>query len=454
MKPFDETFADKVREVFDHHEEPYDPQAWEALQARLSKKRQTRFISMLPLWAKIAASLLIITTLTWLSLMVSPPDSTYLSEAETSSPAVSAAADTDLLLPRGESIANGVIEEQDTMMYDTQPPRTTPAKPVPASHYAGTIQPSGHTAVIANEADSIHQRSHPKTGDTAGLTYYEAGADSLERFPVEPATARLVAGDPPGQLLTGTPALPVAHPPQGTPANGITLTAEQDGLSRKNDEKKITWGVAASSILAYAGEDAGSGIGFSGGLTSEYRLTESVRVTSGLFLAYQQFGSETVPARKQTTRDEMFSGHDAVRISAERDYELLVMDIPLNIQLRLPASKNRQWQLTTGLSSLLYLQQKMSGKETIVMETSYYDQLSSMYRTQSFLTEVEVSSSYEPFSRFDFARLLNLSIGYAITQKKTTTVIEPFVKLPLGAISSRELKMGMGGLSLRLHFGH
>ena len=95
----------------------------------------------------------------------------------------------------------------------------------------------------------------------------------------------------------------------------------------------------------------------------------------------------------------------------------------------------------------------MSGVETAYVETNYLDLASNSLRSASYASETIIGSTAAPLSRFDLARLLNISVGYAIQQEKTTAIVEPFVKIPLGAVSSQEIKMGMAGISLRLTFG-
>ena len=66
--------------------------------------------------------------------------------------------------------------------------------------------------------------------------------------------------------------------------------------------------------------------------------------------------------------------------------------------------------------------------------------------------KIKESEKINAFQRFDFARLLNLSVGYVINYDNADLIVEPFIKYPLGNLTSRNIQMGMGGISLKYSF--
>jgi len=529
MKPFDEEFADKVRAVFDRHDAPFDPSAWDAMHERLKQGRRGRVIAMLYVASRVAASLLIISVLTWISYtyfftltpsvsdsgiaeeVIAGSDIRQRHESAAATDALShLSAPEDSALPaatlrqvitdretgevlddnvsvqvlidretglvitdRGtgevldDNVSGQVLIDRETGLVITD--RGTGE--VITDKETGEILPHRETVEVLPHRETVEVLTHRETGEI--LPHRETGEVLTHRETVEVLTDRESGQELPlaaEAVSEGTPTKDTLHDAdiqQGLLSHGEQRTLPDPRLAgdgpadislpshEKQREKPLSWGLAAGSMMTYAEQQLAGGLGFSAGVTSAYRVTNRVSIASGLLLAYQQFEVESTPlvtmsAGKEYARTDMAS----VRTTADHSYEMLALDIPLNLQIRLPGAGSGRWYVSTGLSSLLYLQQQLSGVETSYVETNYLDPARNTLVYNSFTSSVAVSSNSAPFSHFDFARLLNLSAGYAIRQEKTTTIIEPFVKLPLGSISSRKLKMGMGGVSLRFTFGH
>jgi len=116
------------------------------------------------------------------------------------------------------------------------------------------------------------------------------------------------------------------------------------------------------------------------------------------------------------------------------------LDIPLNIKYEFNPQKNDSYILA-GLSSGTFITENF---------TYRYDNTPNAFGVSSNLPDATTKRS---FSRFDFARTLNLSIGmgYQIS-KQNRLIIEPFLKYPLSGLGSEQIKFGAGGLNLRFKF--
>jgi hypothetical protein len=59
-----------------------------------------------------------------------------------------------------------------------------------------------------------------------------------------------------------------------------------------------------------------------------------------------------------------------------------------------------------------------------------------------------------PFSHADHLGLANISAGYLMPfGKKNSMLIEPFLQLPISELTSRNVKIRYGGVSMKLTFG-
>jgi hypothetical protein len=68
-------------------------------------------------------------------------------------------------------------------------------------------------------------------------------------------------------------------------------------------------------------------------------------------------------------------------------------------------------------------------------------------------TSVTIDSKQESLNRVDFLGLANFSAGYSFPFAKTSHfVFEPFIQLPVKDLTSMNLRIRYGGLSMKLQF--
>jgi hypothetical protein len=116
------------------------------------------------------------------------------------------------------------------------------------------------------------------------------------------------------------------------------------------------------------------------------------------------------------------------------------LDVPVNLKYEFNPQKSDSY-ISAGLSS-----------GTFISETYKYsyDNSKNALGASPSIPDASVSRS---FTRFDFARMLNFSLGmgYQIT-KGNRLIIEPFLKYPLSGMGSQDIRFGSGGINLRLKF--
>ena len=447
MKPFDERFADRVREVFDKHDEPFDPGAWEAMQSTLGQNSPaTR--QLMPWLLRIAAALLLIISF---SVLLIRPERDEIAETAGTDTAF---AEEDATAPSRDP------EEHEPLAGDPVDPvvKDTPTMPDPAGDTVDRdlADTSSHPTAIAAEtpvrdtSDAVPGTTQPRIAHAAAIP--------------QPTPADTLSGTA-DALIAHDAAVPDIIPADAAPATRETLTADAVipayGLpvDEPAESRALRWGVAAGPMLTYAEQQLASGIGFSAGASSEYRLSRQFTVKSGLLLAYQQFEVDNMPLRSRSFLYKDYAtgpeetGYMAQQAYSNQSFEIMALDIPVNIQYQLMETARRQIYIEAGFSSLLYLQQKITGEEIAYVDQAYYSPADGTYRQLSSRVRSDVTASYGPFSQFDPARLLNLSFGYTISGGNNTTIIEPFIKYPLGDLGSRQIRMGMGGINLRIRFG-
>lgn len=409
MKPFDEFFADRVREVFDIYTEIPDPMAWEAMKGRIERSRRQRVIALLPLLSRAAAILIFAGILGLLFTNVFFTDSSE-----------------QLAVEAPPAPLPGISDPGSTMLM-------TPEAAVSMPRSAATLKPTTDAVLLAQAGLSPQgQMAAAVAIPSTGLST-TAGTSVVDEKTME-------AGP-----FTGIVDAVVFEPSYENYL--ISRSATDDGRS-------FRWGLTAGSMMTYAEQQVASGMGFSGGLVTEWKALPRIKLSSGMLLAYQQFEVERMPLR-MISNQEIIAGLDYNGANAfgDHEYEFLALDIPLNVQFNLGETRRSQLYVSAGVSSLFYLQQKVSGYSSAFVTGQTYNPSTGEYQPFSQYSEVYLDDTYDILARFDIARLLNLSFGYVIKGDNHSTVIEPFIKYPLGTISTRELKMGMGGVTVIYRFG-
>lgn len=410
MKPFDEKFADRVREVFDQYNESPDPMAWDAMNERLDQGGRQRVIALLPLLSRAAAVLLFA--------------------------AISAFLYTNVFMPG----------EDDQLAVDV--PFALPIEP------AGRVETA---AAVPLDAEIPAPVSRPVTSDRVSepAPASESGELFAAMLPVSGVSSSALPVRSGSLDYELAESVSQQEEPRILEAYIFEPSYEEYLINRpgRSTRSSFNWGFTAGSMMTFAEQQLASGLGFSGGLVTEWKAFPRMKVSSGMMLAYQQFEVERMPLR-MISNQEILAGLDYNDATAygDHEYEFLAIDIPMNVQFNLGENRRSQLYVSAGVSSLFYLQQRVSGYSSAFITGQTYNPATGQYQPFSQYSEVYLDDNYD--GRFDFARLLNFSFGYVIKGDNHSTVIEPFIKYPLGTISTRELKMGMGGVTFRYRFGN
>ncbi len=419
MQQFDDIFADRVRDAFDRYAESVDPVAWSNMQERLGHVRRRRLLLMLPLLGRAAAILLLVV--------------------------VSVVA-YDTLLPR--------TQEMLTIVNPFAIPSEAYPFPEPSRNISATqnVQTSPESLIASSKA------SVPAGDDVSTIKSQDIVSQPEARQAVLPSMiSNSLLTDDPVAIQSGSHILTVDRMIGDNSTQMANIETGLDLLDfapASTKRKGIPGlGLAAGSMLTYAGEQLSRGMGFTGGLVSEWRLWSRMGISSGLMIAYQNFEVERMPLMAGAQMEESAGEAWLVNAFGNHEYEFLTIDIPLNMQFVLHESRRSEVIFSAGVSSLLYVQQQVRGENYAHTIEFLSDPSTGEHQPLSSMQAQKVNTSYAPFRHLDLAGMLNVSFGYVLKGNQGATVVEPFIKYPLGDLSSRNLRMGMGGVSLRYRFG-
>lgn len=422
MKPFDDAFADQVREVFDQYEDSPEPAAWEEMKSRLGSGRSIPGVIYRPLrtWMGVAAAvvgLMMVSVVVWETVFRDGMARRF-EAADAPLPVVPAIApfdmaDSPILPPASIPITDPRWVQISAEGPTTPAPSTEPEVSMP------------HPVRMAQ----LHLMRTSQVGPP----------------PVSPSLA--LPAPPPSEPLWVYEAAGAEMPVY--PMMDLPMTGPM--ASRGRESSTLNWDMAAGPMITYVERQMADGMGFSGGLTGRWNFTPTLGLSSGVLLAYQQFSVTNLPmgATQVMRADEKFPTLVSTEVLGNHDYELLSVDIPLNIRWSFMETRGHSWFLSAGVSSMLHLQQRVTGQTTAYVTEQVFDTGVGLSSKRVYTTTTEVGENYTPLRLFDPAGLLNLSVGYESTGSMGFIALEPFVKIPINTLGAREMHMGMGGLVLR-----
>ena len=413
---FNKVFVDRVNDVFNNHQETYNPNDWQKLRSKMNR-RQRKVIVMWPHIAKAASIIL------FLGVAVFTANKYEVKKN------VSAIKKENFIKPNNED--NLVLNNVDTMSQVGNSAETYLV--AEANHEGGNNK--GLNIYTENEVYNSVSKEDSSIFDNI----------SNNRF----TNVKVALNDHHNEIKQMDKEQSNSNRPDLVEYNDIILAENQ------KENGRFDVGVELASVSNYSSEGSGNGINIGGGLTAAYRVTNKIRITTGVLIAKQsiEYAPENNYQMAYADYEELNTAHFADNQVVENvsssgsEVSFVAIDIPLNLQF-----KHNRLSFSTGFSSLLFVQEKYNRTYSAVVSNRTYNWDTKRYDVRNSVETVSKDETTEPFEHFDFARLLNFSVGYDIPIAKGGLTVEPYLKYPLGKIGTKEVFMGAGGVALRYNF--
>ncbi len=428
MKQFDEKFRQQAKDAFIGYDvDRLADAGWNAF----AQKRRRRAIAgiIIPMWAKAASVAILLTTgsLITYRLMVESPDTVleYGAVAEEVNPSGAGPGEQSMEIIAGEA---GVVHEGIV-------------KPAGAAGDPGSRQPG-----VETDTGSRHLIVKPESvvapliafdeqmvvaPDTVGKTENKAaGADR------EVKAAEMVVAE----------ALEVIVPEEPE----IELSDDPVQRTRK------TFFMAGLSGSMAQSEEISTGVpGLSFGVYGEHKISRRWAVRPGVVLAMQSVGLGSPTAEKNMSY--MAPALDGAAGSVESfdgSLNMLAVEVPVNFVYTIMERGKKGLYVSAGASTMVYLNQDVSGSFTNSYTRESLNTTTGEVASETRYSSVNVESSEEPFSHTDFLGLANISAGYSMPfGRSSRLMIEPYMQLPVNTLTSLNLRIRYGGVSMKIRFG-
>lgn len=438
MKPFDEQFSDNVRDVFDAWQEPVDEQAWLEMKSRLKRGKKKSVLLLYPLRFAAAAAILLLAGMSaW--LMVNQPQDTIAFRSATEQ------QESVVLQPQQEVYS--IEESRQETSSETQQPVTIESsrKNLQQEATENFISPS--VATTTNKSTELIPDHSPVISQSVKDSSYHVAPDPI----ITDQMAEVK------DIISEETPSPVMKP---LPDDKAIIDYNLSFIEQKS---KASQGsgieISAGSMKTWSMAEVAGGMGYSAGVTRHWNLGSNFSIGSGGTFVYNSFSLEDPIAASQPQRGvyadyspernfDSNSGYLMVRRDKFTDMDFMAIDIPINFRYDISSIGKGKIYVSAGLSSLIYLHENFKSQtEYIAMVPASGTNGETNYG--SSISKVNSSGSFGALNRFDLGRFLNLSFGYRLNRKKQSLLIEPYMKYPLGNVTSMQLNIGMAGVTLK-----
>ncbi len=225
------------------------------------------------------------------------------------------------------------------------------------------------------------------------------------------------------------------------------LTAEsrkqEKTIKKKEIEPKWDFGVQVMPAATSSNVNVGAGV------TTAYRLSDKFSLSSGISFLQMQAGG-TIP-QKASNMASISSLSDKKLLAV--DANLKAIDIPIALVYKL----NKNFYTSAGVSYFNVISEKRSNtfEQTAQVDQHGVDPqtgYNSTFKTL-FSEQVAEPTSEKHLKGNSYLGFFNFSIGRQQTLfNKYNIRIEPFIKIPVGKLSSEDLQLMNSGIKFQLAF--
>jgi len=401
-KQFDDILTKKIADTFEQYEEPYNPDNWLLLQKKLQKRQSKKII----LWNMIAKAAIFIMPLYFI---LQPFSNHWLSRNE-----------------RNNLFCFSKNDSLNILL----------AKPVLIASILNPVREKDFSDSNANNEVLSIDTIFDKT------TYFNS-------FSINPDSDRIVL-DKDSILLTNQKHFAKNNSSQIKKVEPLQNKIPEE--IKKNNTVKFS--VSVSTFNNYGASDISSSMNYSAGLQGEIPVTKNISFNSGVQFSRQRFSLNSA-SNQNPFLSEAASPDVTQKVSSTantKQAEIFALDIPFNIQFSIFTGKTSSFYICTGVSSLVYLHEKFTSQYTALETNMVYNANANSYSLVKSIISNQSQENVGAFQKYDLAKLINVSFGYKISISKGFLITEPYIKIPIGKITSDNLLMGFGGISLKFGF--
>lgn len=455
---FDERLSQKIRQTFDKYEEPYNAQGWEMMKQQMHTQKPSKVRALLasfPVKAAAAAVLVLGGVFTYKSI-----NSNFKPHSQQQAVVTKGKVQEQTNLENVQVLPPSIDGEHSTLAETDLPEKKTSATVVGSNPVVENQYTKGEKATAAYSTNDF--RVTPtviaKNNKSKVIKSEQIKQPLFARYDIN----ALAKNETNAYIATSADnSLPALSTASFQAITRQKVAQYQETQAKRG--RKINLGLVVSSLVNYSDKgEKDSQMNLGGGLLSEIPLSKKLSITSGVLLTRQSLEMNK-PAGLPTFATTQDLGTNQVVANSSKEQNRSVrmqfvgLDFPINLQYHVGKNANRGLFVSIGVSSLAYLQEDYTHTTREVIQRRYYKPgalvAGQPQSVETYTSETNLKSNPQSLSRFDFAKMLNISMGMKYMVAKSMQLqIEPYIKYPLGSLTNEQLKFGSAGVNLRCSF--
>ena len=414
-----------IADLFEDYEEAYVPGEWEAFSQH--KKKKYPFVMT---WVKVAAILTLVLSALFFTLRKPAFDS-----KNTAIVIHTKDNGKQNETVKGSSVQSGTadasIKEEYAATHSLQSGKQS-------SSVANRLNiPAQHSLIPANAVNHVHIVPAEDS-----IQIPPASAVDVKSENTDTRTAKLSVPN------TGPEERTAAEKPKLSTLDFLTAESKTPAEKVKKKTTGSKWDFGLEVVPSVTQKNTNLGAG----LTTAYHLSDKFSLSSGLTMMKMQSGTIVMPVNPAAAVSG-FSRDISARELRAVDANIRAIDIPLGLVYKV----TKNYYTSIGVSYFNVLSEKRSNTyvQTSQVNATVSDpQTGNSFSYKSVITEeVAESSLDEPLKGNSYLGFVNFSIGRRQTIfNKYNILLEPFIKVPVGKLSSQDIKLMNSGLKLQVSF--
>ena len=452
---FDKKLSEKIKEVSNKNEVPYNPAHWNLLQSKMKKEKKRVFF-----YWQIAAFLLI-------SMLTGGIFKYFINENDNENtyknPQIILDTKNDSLRVDSLKTNNDIFItsiDVDSINNNTKLSKIDSITSI--KKYNSTYKKYNNTIKVESNIVNNIKTINPKEKNQ--LIIIET--DSLVRLSVNILNNKVLADVVDKSNVINNLDLDSIINSENLAKKTIIEQIKKDSLAIKKDilavleeeketikqdlKKPLKFGLEVSPIFDYNQDNGSSNVGFAGGLTVEIPISNKFDINTGVFYADQKLN-----LNQSST---LYSDGISARSNSQLiDEEAVIkgIEIPLNIKYNFSVAK-KDFFIAAGVTSTSYIKENIESNYLINgrTETSSQDYLgNNIVKYELVQTNSKIITPSKS-STFNFANYFNLSLGVKlpINQQRQAIIIAPYFKYSLKPLTKQQIDFNSGGVHLRYNF--
>lgn len=460
----------EITDLFEDYEETYVPGEWEEFSAR-KKKKYPFYIH----WLSAAAAVLMISSVVFFSIKKESVEKKENVQFSTVKPAVPKAIPAPVAPRKPEPAVSGAPAARqyasgsavkDSVIRSSR--NTTRSAVQHASRLAAQQVPD---RIVIKQPGAEVKKDIPaelkkQTNEELALAGHQEGAAPKDRRTSDTAFTiqknPVIAKADVQPVETNIPVPEKEVKPKKGKLSMMDFLALESKAAEKASKKKDTrskWNFGVQVMPS----STGSNVDFGGGITTAYRISDRISLSSGVSLLQVQAGKDVSPGPVQP--GYAAAGFGFSSLSPEKKLtavatSIRAVDIPVGLIYKVSKSfyTSAGFSLFNVLSEKrnnTYFQTSQVDKMAVNPETGFVSTYKSLQTTEVMENAApgEFSSGQDPIKQNNSLGFFNFSIGRQQNIfDKYSIQIEPFIRVPLGKFSTENLNLLNSGIKFQLIF--